>query len=81
MQSLVKLNMNSLYGAQIGKDIAESYYCKRKLLMQTEYDENVLGHWRLPNGSYIVKLKKTTDLMIMIVILKTLYPLNSELLF
>ena len=26
--------------------------------MKTEYDENVLDYWKLPNGNYIVKLKK-----------------------
>ena len=26
--------------------------------MGTEYDENVLDYWKLPNGSYIVKYKK-----------------------
>ena len=26
--------------------------------MQTEYDENVLDYWKLPNGIYIVKLRK-----------------------
>ena len=26
--------------------------------MQTEYDENVLDYWKLPNGIYIVKLKR-----------------------
>ena len=26
--------------------------------MQTEYDENVLDYWRLPNGNYIVKFEK-----------------------
>ena len=26
--------------------------------METEYDENVLVYWRLPNGENIVKYKK-----------------------
>ena len=26
--------------------------------MKRDYDENVLGYWKLPNGNYIVKLKK-----------------------
>ena len=29
--------------------------------MKTEYDENVLEYWKLPNGNYIVKLKKEMD--------------------
>ena len=58
MQRLVKLIMNSLYGVQIRKDIDQSYKCKSQHWMETEYDENVLDYWRLPNGIYIVKLKK-----------------------
>ena len=30
--------------------------------METEYDENVLDYWKLPNGNYIVKLKKNDGL-------------------
>ena len=30
--------------------------------METEYDENVLGYWRLPNGNNIVKIKKDDGL-------------------
>ena len=26
--------------------------------METEFDENVLDYWRLPNGNYIVKTRK-----------------------
>ena len=61
MQGLVKLIMNSLYGGQIRKDIDQSYKCKSQHWMETEYDENVLDYWRLPNGNVIVKLKKTMD--------------------
>ena len=61
-QGLVKLNMNSLYGVQIRKDINESYYCKSENWMKTEFDENVLNYWRLPNGNYIVKMKKDDGL-------------------
>ena len=61
MQGLVKLIMNSLYGVQIRKDIDQSYKCKSQHWMETEYDENVLDYWKLPNGNYIVKLKKTMD--------------------
>ena len=62
MQGLVKLIMNSLYGVQIRKDIDQSYKCKSQYWMETEYDENVLDYWRLPNGNYIVKLKKDDGL-------------------
>ena len=62
MQGLVKLIMNSLYGVQIRKDINESYYCKSENWMKTEFDENVLDYWRLPNGNYIVKMKKDDGL-------------------
>ena len=58
MQKLVKLIMNSLYGVQIRKDIDQSYKCKSQHWMETEYDENVLDYWKLPNGNYKVKLKK-----------------------
>ena len=58
MQGLVKLIMNSLYGVQIRKDINESYSCNSETWKKTEFDENVLDYWRLPNGNYIVKMKK-----------------------
>ena len=61
IQKLVKLFMNSLHGVQIRKDIDQSYKCKSKHWMETENDENVLDYWKLPNGNYIVKLKKTMD--------------------
>ena len=62
MQGLVKLIMNSLYGVQIRKDINESYSCKSETWMKTEFDENVLDYWKLPNGNYIVKMKKDDGL-------------------
>ena len=58
MQGLVKLIMNSLYGVQIRRVFKESYSCKSETRMKTEFDENVLDYWRLPNGNYIVKMKK-----------------------
>ena len=61
MLRLVKLIMNSLYGVQIRKDIDQSYKCKSQHWMETEYDENVLAYWKLPNGNYIVKFKRTMD--------------------
>ena len=62
LQGLVKLIMNSLYGVQIRRDINESYSCKSENWMKTEFDENVLDYWKLPNGNYIVKMKKDDGL-------------------
>ena len=62
MQGLVKLIMNSLYGVQIRKDINELYSCKSETWMKTEFDEIVLDYWKLPNGNYIVKMKKDDGL-------------------
>ena len=62
MQGLVKLIMNSLNGVQIRRDINESYYYKSENWMKTEFDENVLDYWKLPNGNYIVKMKKDDGL-------------------
>ena len=62
LQGLVKLIVNSLYEVQIRKDIDQSYRCKSQHWMKTEYDDNVLDYWRLPNGNYIVKLKKDDGL-------------------
>ena len=30
--------------------------------METEYDDNMLDNWKLPNGNYIVKIKKDDGL-------------------
>ena len=57
MQILVKLIMNSLYGEQIRKDIEESYQCKSKMWMMTEYDERVLDYQKINHGNSFVKLK------------------------
>ena len=62
MQGLNKLNMNSLYGVQIRRDNNESYYCKSETWMKTEFDENVLDYWKLPNEKYSVKMKKDDGL-------------------
>ena len=51
--------MNSLYGIQIRKDVKESYPWKSETWIKTDFDENVLDYWRLSNGNYIVKMKKT----------------------
>ena len=58
MQNLIKLVMNSLYGVQTRKDIKHFYKCKSQPWMETEYGDNVLDYWKLPNGNYIVKFKK-----------------------
>ena len=58
LQGLVKLLMNSLYGVQMGRDIDQSYKCKSQHWIQTEYDDNVLDYWGLPNGNYIKKILK-----------------------
>ena len=58
MQNLIKLVMNSLYGVQTRKDIKNFYKCKTQPWMETEYGDNVLDYWKLPNGNYIVKFKK-----------------------
>ena len=62
MQRISKLIMNSLHGVQIRKDIDQSYKCKSQQWIETEYDENVLDYCKLPNGNYIVKLKKDDGL-------------------
>ena len=58
MQGLVVAIMNRLNGVQIRRDINESYYYKPETCMKTEFDENVLDYWKLPNGNYILKMKK-----------------------
>ena len=51
-----------MYGVQIRRDIDEFYKCQSDYWMQTEYDENVLDYWGLPNGFCIVKMKKDDGL-------------------
>ena len=55
---LVKLNKNSLFGVQIRRDINKLYYCKSETWLQTEYDENNLDYWKLPNESCFFKDQK-----------------------
>ena len=62
MQGLVELIMNSLYGVQIRRDIDQSYKCRSKHWMETDYDDNVIDYWRLPNGNYTGKFKKDDGL-------------------
>ena len=62
MQGLGLLIMGSLYGVQIRKDFDESYKCKSQHWMETEYDDNVLDYWKLPNEKYSVNLKKDDEL-------------------
>ena len=47
--------------------------------MKTEFEQNVLDYWKLPNGNYIVKMEE--DDQMMIVILKALYQRIWELLY
>ena len=54
--------MNSLHEAQLRKDINDSYSCKTEHWMKTNYNENVSGYWKLPNGNCIVKMKKDDGL-------------------
>ena len=61
-QGLVKLTINSLYGVQGQKDINEFYRNKSEHWMQTEYDDNVLDYWKLPNRNYVIKFKKDDGL-------------------
>ena len=72
MHGLVKLILKRFYGAQTRKDVNKSFCCKSEHWMETKYDENVLDYWKLPNGNYFVKIKMTTDSMIIIVILNSL---------
>ena len=58
MQGLVELIKNSLYVVQIRRDINESNFCNSETWMKTEFDENVLDYWKIPNENYIVKMKK-----------------------
>ena len=62
MQRLVELILNSLYRVQIRRDINDSSYCKSENWMKTEFDENALDYWRLPNRNYFVKMKKEDGL-------------------
>ena len=55
---VVEILFDSLHEVQTRKYFNESYKCKSQHYMEIEYDDNVLDYWRLPNGSYIVKLKK-----------------------
>ena len=62
MQGLFKLKMNSLYGIQIRKVFNDFAFCKSEHWMQTEYDDNVIDYWKLPNGNYILKMKQDDKL-------------------
>ena len=54
--------MNSLSGVQKRRDINESYYCISETWKKTEFHENVIVYWKLPNGNYIAKMKKDDGL-------------------
>ena len=64
MLGLFKLLMNALYGIQIRKAIPESHYCKSECWMQTDYVDNVLDYWKLPNRKNIKKFQRTMDLIV-----------------
>ena len=72
MQKLFELILNTLYGVEICRDIDEFYKCKSHHWMETENDGNVLGYWKLPNGNYVVKLKKLDGLEAVIDVKHTL---------
>ena len=55
--------MSSLYGVQIRKDFNDSFKCKSETWMKTEFVDNVLVCWKIPNGKYIVKINKMMDYM------------------
>ena len=55
MHLLVTLLMNSSFGKQITKDIAESFACKSEAWMMSEYDEIVKDYWKISRENYIVK--------------------------
>ena len=54
--------MNILYGNQISKDINVSFKWKSEQWVKLKFDENVLGYSKIPNGNYIVKMKKDDGL-------------------
>ena len=61
MQGLVKLNMILLFGENVRKDIDEEYKCKSEYWTQTDYDENVLSHWKVPSVNILFNWSKTID--------------------
>ena len=61
MQALVKFLKNVLYGIQIRKD-NKRFKCKSKHWVKTQYDDNVLDYWKIPNGNCIVQMKKNDGL-------------------
>ena len=63
MEKLVKFLMNSLYGENIRKDVTEIFFLGNPSIgCSTQYDENVLDYWKLPNNEYIVKLQEDQGL-------------------
>ena len=55
LREIIKLILNSLFGAQIRKEINESYKWKSQHWMQTKYDDILLDFWKIPNENYIVE--------------------------
>ena len=41
VQEMVKLNLNSIYGQTIRRDIEDDFCCKTENWMKTDYDESV----------------------------------------
>ena len=62
MQCLVTLILNNLYGVQMRTNNNDSFYCKSETWLKKKYYENVLDYLNLPNGKYIVKIKKDDGL-------------------
>ena len=58
IQGFGKIIMNSLNGVQKCKDFHGICKCNSEHWMETEYDDNVLDCWKLPNENYIVQSKK-----------------------
>ena len=56
MQLLVNLLLNSLYGEQIRKSIAEKVACKSEYWIMSEFDERGKDYWRLSHDNYIVEM-------------------------
>ena len=44
------------------KRFDQFYKCKSQHWMGTEYDENVLDYWNIPNGNYMKKVRKDDGL-------------------
>ena len=52
------IDLNSLYGIKMCKDINDFHRSKSEHWMQSEYDKNMIDYWKLPDGIYITEMKK-----------------------